>query len=145
MKIQMVKLRGGVLAPASDIDEEVMTRFKTNEQYEIEIKQSRNPKFHAKVFKFLTYCFNHWKSDREFMDEAGQFDVFRKNLTVIAGYKREYYSIRGAVRVEAMSLSYANMDQVAFEQLYNALISAAMRTIFEGCDESVELELYNFF
>lgn len=145
MKINVTKLAGGMLAPFSDLDAERLSKFKTGEAYPIEIKKSRNPDFHGKVFAFFNFCFWHWKSDREFMDEAGQFDVFRRHMTVLAGYYDTFYNLNGDVRVEAKSISYASMGQQEFEELYNALIRVAVQKIFLGCDESIENKLMGFF
>ena len=145
MKIDMLKFHGGQLSPASEIAATTLEKFKNGEQYEIEIKLTRNPQFHAKVFKFFQFCFAHWKSDREFMNEAGQFEVFRKHLTVIAGYYDTYWTLKGETRIEARSLSFSNMNQEEFEGCYQALIAAAMRSIFKGCGANVENQLIGFF
>lgn len=145
MKINFRKEAGGMLIPATDLDADRMAKFKTGAIYPVEIKRSRNPDFHGKVFAFFNFCFEHWAGDREFMDEAGQFDVFRKHMTVLAGYYDTFYNIRGDVRVEAKSISYSNMEQEEFEQLYNALIRVAVQNIFVGCDESIENRLMGFF
>lgn len=145
MKIDMLKFQGGQLSPANEIAADALERFKNYEQYEIEIKLTRNPQFHAKVFKFFQFCFAHWKSDREFMNEAGQFDVFRKNLTVLAGYYTSHYTINDGTRIEAKSLSFSSMEQDEFEACYQALIAAAMRNIFKGCGPDVENQLIGFF
>jgi len=145
VKLDMLKFHGGQLSPASEYAAERLEKFKNGEQYEIEIKLTRNPQFHAKVFAFFKFCFEHWRSDREFMDERGQFDVFRNNLTVLAGYYDTYYNIKGEPRIEAKSLSFANMDQEDFESCYQALIAAAMRTIFIDCGPDVEERLISFF
>ena len=145
MKINTIKQPGGVLVPASDMDSDSLTKFKTGEMYEIEMKLPRNPKFHGKVFTFFQYCFAHWKSDREFMDEKGQFDVFRKHMTAIAGFRDEYYGIDGRVRIEAKSLAYSSMEQEEFESVYQALIQVAMQKIFKGSDDQVYNKLVSFF
>lgn len=145
MKINMTKQPGGALLPASDMDADVLAKFKTGHVYPIDIKLPRNPSFHGKVFAFFQYCFAHWKTDREFMDEKGQFDNFRKELTVIAGFRDVYYKIDGSVRVEAKSLSYGSMGQLEFEKCYQALIQAAMKTIFTGDDEETLNKLAGFF
>jgi hypothetical protein len=141
----MIKSPGGTLTPASDIEAEKLTALKTGELYNVEIKRHRNPQFHRKVFEFMNFCFHHWKSDREFMNEPAQFDVFRKNLTVIAGYYDEFYTISGSVRIEAKSLAYSSMSQEEFEDFYSALIAAAMRTIFKDCGKNIEEKLISFF
>lgn len=145
MKVNVSKQPGGVLIPASDMDAESLTKFKSGNVYEIEIKLPRNPHFHGKVFAFFQYCFANWKSDREFIDEKGQFDLFRKNLTVLAGYYEQYFKIDGSVRVEAKSLSYGSMEQPEFESCYQALIQAAMTNIFTGSDEDTYNKLVGFF
>ena len=145
MKFEMIKQPGCLFSPANDREAEALQPLKTGELYQIEIKRSRNPAFHRKVFAFFNFCFEHWKSDREFMDEVGQFNVFRNHLTVMAGYHDSYFTLAGEVRIEAKSLSFGSMEQDEFEQCYRALIAAAMRTIFQGCDVSVENRLINFF
>ena len=145
MKITMLKFHGGQLSPANEEAAEALERFKNGEQYQVEIKLTRNPQFHAKVFAFFNFCFEHWVSDKEFMDDKGQRDCFRKNLTVIAGYYDSYHTIKGDTRIEAKSLAYASMSPEDFEACYKALIAAAVRTIFQGCGPDVEQRLIGFF
>ena len=141
----MLKQPGGLLVPANDVEAERMKRFKSGVVYPVEIKHGRNPKFHGKVFAFFNFCFEYWQGDREFMDEAGQLDVFRKHLTVLAGYYDTYYAINGDVRIEAKSLAYSSMSQEEFEQCYSALINAALKHIFVNADPSTEQRLLSFF
>lgn len=145
MKINMIKSPGGNLFPAHDRDAEKLIRFKSGEHYEIEIKLGRNYKFHKKVFAFFNFCFEHWGGDNEFQDEAKQFDVFRANLTVLAGYYDSFYSIKGERRIEAKSLSYSSMSQEEFERLYIALTNAALKNIFKTADELTYNKLIGFF
>ena len=150
MKISMIKHPGGVLIPASDMEQEKLTRFRSGELYHAEIKRHRNPQHHRKVFAFFNFCFAHWSAsstDLKFMDEAAQFDTFRNNLTCLAGpaYRVETYGIKGSVRIEAKSISFSSMDQAEFEQLYSALINAALKHIFLTTDENTYNQLLSFF
>ena len=145
MKINMVKNAGGLLTPANDMEADKLIRFKTGEQYEIDIKLSRNPAFHRKVFAFFNFCFEHWKGENELQCEAKQFDVFREHLTVLAGYYDSYHSITGSVRVEAKSLSYSSMKQEEFEKFYTALVNAAMKNVFKNADENTYNQLIGYF
>ena len=129
MKINFIKAAGGMLVPASDIEADKMNRFKAGDNYEVEIKLTRNGKFHGKVFAFFNFCFQYWKGENEYQDESKQFDVFREHLTVLAGYYDSFHGIDGRVRVEAKSISYAKMTQDEFEGLYSALINAALKHI----------------
>ena len=148
MKVQMIKSAGGAFVPVDDMQAEALKKFRNGEQYEIEIKLSRNPQFHRKVFAFFKFCFDHWSADKtewQFQDEQAQFDTFRKNLTVLAGYFDKTYTIKGDVRIEPKSLAYGNMEQDEFERCYQALITAAIKNIFQGCDRQTEEQLYAFF
>lgn len=141
----MFKSAGGVLLPATDLEAEKLSRFKNGDMHEIELKLKRNHKFHSKVFAFFNYCFEYWSSENQYQCDQGQFDVFRNQMTVIAGYYDEYYKFDRSVRVEAKSLSYSSMTQEEFEQLYNALIQVAMQKIFKGSNEEIYNKLVSFF
>ncbi|WP_140919049.1 DUF1367 family protein [Limnobaculum xujianqingii] len=149
MQIEMVKGAGGVFVPVDDMTAGKLTKFKNGEVYPVEVKLVRNPQFHRKVFAFFQFCFKHWsgeKADLEFMDESAQFNTFRKNLTVLAGYKDITYTIDGRMRVEAKSLAYGNMEQPEFEECYSALINAAIKHIFGNTkDQNVINQLYSYF
>lgn len=149
LRIQVIKMAGGLLVPLDDREAEALQSLKNGEQYEIEVIRTRNPAFHRKVFAFFNFCFAHWSADKtdwKYFNERKQFDTFRKNLTVFAGYKDVTYTLDGRFRVEAQSLSFGNMDQGEFEQCYQALISAAIKHIFnDTTDENVIHQLYAFF
>jgi len=145
VKINFIKAAGGSLIPNDDFDAEKMVKFKTGEVYEVDIKLSRNPAFHRKVFAFFNFCFAHWKGNNEFQCEQKQFDVFRANLTVLAGYYDSFYSIKGEPRIEAKSISYSSMKQEDFEMLYSALIQAALKNIFKTADNNTYNQLIGFF
>jgi len=148
VKINMIKQRGGLLAPASDLEEHRMMRFKTGECYPVELKLTRNSAFHGKVFAFFTYCYKYYcgTTRNEHYDESKQFDFFRSELTCLAGYKDVYYRMDGSVRVEAQSISYAKMDQETFEQFYTALINAACKHVFaNNIDDQTYNKLLSFF
>lgn len=149
MKIEFIKQPGGALTPASEIEAERMRRFANGGQYAVEIKTTRNPGFHRKMFAFLNFCFEHWSAENaglKFADEATQFDTFRRHLTVLAGFREVSYTIDGRARVEAKSLAYANMDDEEFSRCYHAMVNAALKHVFAGCEsEATAASLMSFF
>jgi hypothetical protein len=147
MKINLIKHPGG-FAAADDNEADRIKKFKNGEMYEGEFKLVRNPAFHRKMFAFFNFCFHHWSADKtdwQYFDEPKQRETFRKNLTVLAGFKDVTYTIDGRARVEAKSLAYGNMDQEEFEQCYNAIIQAAITNVFQGADQNTINQLYSFF
>ncbi|CAM3448171.1 hypothetical protein KLVA111870_01990 [Klebsiella variicola] len=80
------------------------------------------------------------------MDEHSQFDRFRKDLTILAGFYVKTVRLNGDIRVEAQSLAYANMEQEKFERVYSALINAAIKHVFSGTkDKEILNRLQSFF
>jgi hypothetical protein len=149
MEIQMLKQPDGVLVPFNAREQERLNRFRTGCLYPVEIRQLRNPEFHKKVFAFLNFCFQYWSGERtewQFQSEAEQFDTFRKNLTVLAGYRHTTFTIDGRLRVEPKSLAFGNMTQEEFENCYNAMINAALTHVFAGeQDPKINDYLRSFF
>lgn len=148
MKIEFIKLPGGMLSPADDYASEKMKKFKNEEIYEVDIKLYRNPQFHSKMFAFFHFCFDHWCAEHtelEFMDEDEQFKVFRQNLVAKAGYFTKNYNLKGELRIEAKSLSYGNMEQDEFEKCYNAVIQVALKFVFKDASPEVENKILSFF
>ena len=150
MKLDFIKTHGGTLVPASELAVDKMTKFKSGEMYEIDIKRSRNPSFHGKVFAFFAFCFEYWSASKtqwENMDAASQSESFRKQLTIQAGFFNTTYSLDGTgFVIEAKSLSFGNMDQAEFEECYSALINAAIKNVFMGTnDEKILSKLMGFF
>lgn len=150
MKVDMIKQAGGVFVPASDEAADYLNKFKTGEMYPVELKLPRNHSFHRKVFAFFEFVFQYWSANKthwENMSEPKQKDSFRKELIKLAGFTEVAYSIDGqSFTVEAKSISYGAMSQQEFEELYNALINAAMRHVFNGVDdEKIYNRLVSFF
>lgn len=149
MQIDLVKHPGGVFSPAHETDLERLQRFKNGETYTAVIKLTRNPSFHRKVMAFFGFCFANWCANRaglEHMDESSQFDRFRKDLTILAGFYVQTVRLNGEIRTEAESLAFANMDQEKFERVYSALINAAIKHVFAGTrDQNILNQLYSYF
>lgn len=149
MQIDLVKHPGGVFSPVNDSDLERLHRFKNGETYTADIKLTRNPRFHRKVMAFFGFCFSHWCADRAGLgsaDETTQFNRFRKDLTILAGFYDTVTNIRGEVRAEAKSLAFANMDDEEFERCYSALVNAAIKHVFAGTkDPQILNQLQSYF
>ena len=146
MQIEMTKSPGGIFIPASDLEQEKTVRFKTGELYTVDIKLTRNPAFHRKMFAFFNFCFQYWSSDTEHLNEHAQFDLFRKQLLILAGFRVELINIRTkTLTLEAESIGYANMTPERFEQCYLAVTNAAMKHVFKTADQNTYNQLISFF
>lgn len=142
------KTSGGILIPADDETADYMTSIKTDTFLKAKITKTRSYEFHKKVFGFFNFCFDHWAAELQFpyMDERAQKKAFRKQLTILSGYREEFYNLRTkSIGYEAKSLSYENMGEDEFRECYIALTQAAMVNIFKGSDERIYNKLVGFF
>ena len=147
MKVNMIKLSGGIFSALNDFELEKLNKFKTGEAYEIELRLPRNPTFLKKVMVFFHFCFEHWDGDKahEHCSPQEQFNRFRKDLTILAGFYEQSFRLNGELRTEAKSLSFASMSEEEFQECYNGLIRASMKHIFKSSSDETYQKLIGFF
>ncbi len=99
----------------SDYDNLKTSKLKHGEEYEVEIKKKRNYKFHKKFMALINIC-------HENQEKFTEFDDTREYITIKCGFKRKVIMPNGYVHIKAKSISFANMDEIEFEQLYQKAI-----------------------
>jgi hypothetical protein len=63
---------------------------------------------------------------------AKNFNQFRNDVVVLAGFFETTMTLKGEVRVIAKSLSFASMEQDEFDSLYNAVVSVILSKILKN-------------
>jgi hypothetical protein len=126
------------LQPVFNSDHEKLkeSKLKIGEVYEVEIKKKRNYLFHKKFMALINLCHDN-QEQFEFFDDT------REYLTIKAGYYRKVEMPNGNIQVRAKSISFANMDEIEFDDLYQKVITAACN--FIGIEkEDLLNEILNF-
>jgi len=119
MKLHLLKTREGFYcAHASDKDE--FDRLKNGEVYEATITKPRNYMFHRKFFALLKIGF---ESQRTF--EA--FDWYRSWVIMKAGHYESKKAPNGTWMFLPKSISFDNMDETEFEQLFKDVQNTIIR------------------
>lgn len=126
-------LSGLVPLYPADLDEK--KRLKLGAEYEVEITKPRNSQFHRKFFALVNIG---WENS----DLDMPFEVYRKYITMKAGYFKTYQTPKG-VFYEADSISFASMDQETFEELYSRVLDKIIKDI-GATREEIEEVLINF-
>lgn len=94
----------------------------------------RNSKFHRKLFALLNLGFEAWEPGRKHKTYKGvpvlkEFEQFREDVTILAGYYEQSWGINGRMKVKAKSISFANMEQDEFERLYDAVATVLLEHV----------------
>lgn len=115
------------------------------EMCDIETVFPRNSKFHAKFFALLTVGFEAWSPERKRKTYKGKyilknFERFRSDITILAGYYEQVFDIKGRMKLEAKSISFANMEDDEFESLYSAVIDVFLREILKNYKGRAEID-----
>lgn len=124
----------GGFAPESDEEAAKLQKLKAGASVRVTVTQEMNAKFRRKWWALAQYAFGLWSETMPDMEYRGQevqpnFERFRKDLTILAGRFHPVWTIKGEMRVEADSISWARMNDEAFEAFYSATINAVLSKI----------------
>lgn len=136
-EIVLTKLPGGALAPMDPQAAEYIAKLKTGAAVRATVKQQRNPRFHRKYFALLNLAFDAWEPAAN--TYKGQvvgknFDQFRNDIACLAGFYEMAVNLKGETRLTAKSISFANMGQDEFDDLYNATLNVILKHVLTKYD-----------
>jgi len=132
MEIQLIKVAQGALVPADENEAEKIKKFKLGALVRCEVAEVRNPQFHRKFMALVRLGFDSFSppeaTHKGFPVET-DFEQFREDLTIAAGFFVVAYRIDGTFRVRAKSISFARMKQDEFERVYSAVANVLLRGV----------------
>ncbi len=138
MKLYLRKLPGGMLVADDDESAAKLQKLPAGVGLGVSLKEERNYKFLQKTMTLFTYCFEHFSEAMEDchlewrgMKAAPCKEEFRKNLTILAGHYTVTITIAGKVKPVAKSLSYENCTEEEAQQIYNDVINAALKYVYQ--------------
>lgn len=113
----------------------------------VEMVIPRNPRFHRKFFALLQVGFEAWEPGRKHKSHKGQpitknFEQFREDITILAGYYEQTFDLAGRMRLRAKSISFSSMDDAEFEVVYSAVADTLLEkvlTTYAGRDDLDEV------
>lgn len=123
-EIMMQKAGHGTLAPMDEEGMELIRKIKPGQPVRVKITQPRNAQFHRKFFALLKTGYEYWeppKQEWQGHEAVKNFDVYREQVTILAGYREVTYNLDGSVKVVAKSISFTKMSEAEFQHLYRAV------------------------
>lgn len=130
--IVLTKAANGTLSPIDSQATDYIAKLKLGAGVTVSIKRHNNPAFHRKMFALFNLAFEAWEpSELEYKGVivAKEFDQFRKDITILAGYYDTSINFKGEVRLTAKSLNFSNMDQGEREAVYSAVIDVVLSRV----------------
>lgn len=136
------------LAPACDEAQEWLSKKKLGATILVEPREMRNGAFFRKWWALVKLGYDYWSDSVQTLEYKGSrvlpdFDRFRKDVTISAGFYYPVVNLKGEVRIEPESLKWASMSEERFTQLYDATIQVLLQRVFNGqvCRSWSEAEL----
>lgn len=142
-ELLMTKTPSGALMPASEEEAEKLRKIKSGATVRCDIRQMRNYQFHKKFFSLVKFLFDIWEESvprrlYRGVEVRPNLDRFRKDLIILSGRYDATYNVRNEVRLEAKSISFANMSEEEFERLFSDVINIALERVINRPDLSEE-------
>jgi hypothetical protein len=136
MEILLIKTPSGFM-PADDEAQEQLRKFRLGSLAKLDVVQMRNGAFFRKWWALVKLGYDYFIDTCETQEYKGQqvrpeFDRFRKDVTILAGFYRPVWNVNGEMRIEPESLAWANMTEERFEKLYSATIDVLLKKVFNG-------------
>lgn len=129
MEIHLVRTSLGLQA-YSDEDYEMLQKIKIGNIVKAKIVQPGNVKFHRKFFSMINAAWDSLTEEQR--KNMRSKDTFREQLLIVSGFSEPLYDINGEKFMErAKSISFAKMDEPAFDTVYNRVLDTIL-TILVG-------------
>lgn len=136
-ELVLTKAPNGALVPADPQAADYIAKLKMGAGIRATVKQQRNPRFHRKYFALLNLAFDAWEpaaTTYKGQVVGKNFDQFRNDIACLAGFYEMAVNLRGETRLTAKSISFANMGQDEFDDLYNATVNVILKHVLTAYD-----------
>ena len=118
------------LLPIDDDGKEWFAKLKSGAQVTAKVSVQRNRKFHRKFFAMLKVAYenNEWPEiDTPYGPAKTSAKMFRRYVTVKAGFFHMDVTPDGNFRPEAESIKFGKMEEAEFEKLYSAVLDVILQ------------------
>jgi hypothetical protein len=140
-EINLVKIPNNYLAGSLPEDEEKLRKWAVGEILRANVNKPRNARFHRKFFALLNVAFDN-------QDKYSNLNDFRIEVELKCGNYQEHVTTKGQIIYLPKSISFAQMDELEFSNLYDKAIDVILKHFCIGSTaEEINqrvLEILNF-
>lgn len=136
--IVLVKRPDHLWAAADTWSIDKLGTFCSGEAIRGHFRRERELGRHRQFFKLLELGFDHWEPEPNVQALPARIrqepiqknrERFRKDVLILAGFYNLVVRLDGQVRAEALSMSFAAMDEPQFRRLYKQVCDVIWRKI----------------
>jgi len=120
MLLEVTKTADNKLMPSSEKSIQKFNKVKVSETILIDYKEKRNIKFHKKGFALLNLVFSN-------QDQYKNLEDLRIEFKLKAGLYELHVTTKGKPMYIPKSMSFSEMDENEFEELYSKFIDIALQ------------------
>jgi hypothetical protein len=138
------------LYPCDDESANYLFQVKQGTVLKANVSKPRNYIFHQKYFALLNLAYDSWDPvvEHKGVKIEKNFDKFREDIQIMAGYGDAVINLNGEVRYKSKSISFGSMSPEDFEKLYsnviNVILQKVLHTYTEDDLERVVEEVLSF-
>lgn len=133
--VMRLDLSGQALVPVDLAQAEELEELQlVGGEFKVKVTQVRNLGFHKKGMALFRFLYNLWEpvlrdKERNGAPVAKNFDAFRGNLTISAGFYKQVFNLEGGFELIPLSLNWGAMDNIKFSRVYNRVLDVGLEMI----------------
>ena len=132
MEMVLAKAANGALVPVDQQSIEAIAKLKLGQGVKVTVRRHNNVAFHRKLYALANLAYEAWEpvnKEHKGVPILKNFDQFREDLTILAGFYETRVRLNGEVRFIAKSWSFARMPDEEKDRLYNGIINVVLTKI----------------
>ena len=132
-KVLVIKSPSGYVC-ADEESQEFHKGLRLGEVVSADISRPRNIGNHRRWFALAKIAYDSWENELPSIEYKGMkvqasFDRFRQDLVIQTGRYRPVFNMKGEMRIEADSISFASMTEDEFQKLFSQTIDVILAKI----------------
>lgn len=137
MELILIKTADGSLRGADEASDAYLAKLRRGDIVRGKFTKPNNPQFHRKLMALFRLLFEQFEGRYgDSIQHRGEvvkpnFERFREDLTIVAGFYDKTFNLNGELRLTAKSLSFASMEPEERERVYSAVINAGLSRVLD--------------
>ena len=140
MKIVLQKINNSAY-PVDETSQERFAKIANKSEFIVDVKLSRNPKFHRKVMSLIRLVFNNMPEQYHFPEIEDVLD----EIKLKAGYFKKHVTTKGEALYFPKSISFESMDEYQFNEFFERILDVIVKDFLPLTKKEIEEEINGYY